>query len=71
MTKEINSWGQNHRKFVSVHNQNKKITNQVISVGNLNSYGDACIPINNNLIMNHHKTSENKDYVFNFKPLVK
>jgi len=64
MKKEIKSWGQNHRKFVSVQNQNKKIINQVISVGNLNSYGDACIPINNNLIMNNHKTSENKDYVF-------
>jgi decaprenylphospho-beta-D-ribofuranose 2-oxidase len=64
MNKEIISWGQNHRKFVSVENQNKKITNQVISVGNLNSYGDACIPINNNIIMNHHKTSENKDCVF-------
>ena len=64
MNKEIKSWGQNYRKFVNVENQNKKITNQVISVGNLNSYGDACIPINNNIIINHHKTSENIDYVF-------
>lgn len=64
MTKEINSWGQNHRRFVSIQNQNKKITNQVISVGNLNSYGDACIPINNNIVMNHFKTSENKDWIF-------
>ena len=63
MTKEIKSWGQNYVKLVSVQNQNKKIIKQVISLGNLNSYGDACIPLSNQIILNKHKTNENEDFI--------
>ena len=63
MTKEIKSWGQNYVKLVSVQNQNKKISKQVISLGNLNSYGDACIPLSNQIILNKHKTNENEDFI--------
>lgn len=48
VNRNISSWGKTSKKEVKVYNQIDDIE-QILPIGNLNSYGDSCIPRGNNV----------------------
>ena len=46
VSRNISSWGKTSKKEVKVYNQIDDIE-QILPIGNLNSYGDSCIPRGN------------------------